>query len=206
MTFPEYKYNDIKNFSKDYFFNYKIATDKIDLQKLTIATNIIEKTYLNNNKLLVCGNGGSAAIANHLVCDHGKLIGTDTKIKVQAFSLCNSIELITAIANDISYEDIFSFQLDNLGHRDDTLLTISGSGNSKNIINALEKAKILGMNTISFTGFQGGKSSQISDVNVHVSSENYGIVEDAHQALMQIISQFLRMKYMDSSLIKERLF
>lgn len=206
MTFPDSKYTEIEDFSKDYFTNYKNATDNIDWKSLKLASNTIEKTYINNRKLFVCGNGGSAAIANHLICDHGKLIGTDTKIRVQAFSLSNSIEIISAIANDISYNEIFSFQLNNLGNKGDTLLTISGSGNSLNIIKAIEKAKTLGMSTISFTGFDGGKSSKLSDINIHISSKNYGIVEDAHQALMQIISQFLRMKYMDASLVKERIF
>ena len=206
MSFPESKYNSISEFSKAYMKKYVSIVQNIDFLSLEKISKLIEKTYLNNKVLFVCGNGGSAAIANHMVCDHGKLIGTDTKVRVKIHSLCNSIELVTAISNDIAYDEIFSLQLKNLGELDDTLFILSASGNSRNIINGIKIAKKLGLNVISFTGFDGGEAKKLSDINLNVPIDNYGIIEDAFQSLMQIIAQYIRMKYMDERTIKERFF
>ena len=206
MTFPNKKYNKISDFTKEYIRKQSIAVKNLDLIALEDMTKLIERTYLDNRTLYVCGNGGSAAIANHMVCDHGKLIGTDTNIRVKIYSLSNSIEMITALSNDISYDEIYSYQIKNLGENDDTLLTISASGNSPNIINAMKSAKELGLNVISFTGFCGGESLKISDININVTSDNYGIIEDVFQSLMQIVAQFIRLKNMKEDLINKRLF
>ena len=141
MSFPKIKYNNISDFSSAYIKNYEATVKNIDFLSLEKITQVIERTYLNNKVLFVCGNGGSAAIANHMVCDHGKLIGTDTNIRVKINSLCNSIELITAISNDIIYDEIFSFQIKSFGELGDTFFAMSASGNSKNIINGMKVAK-----------------------------------------------------------------
>ena len=88
----------------------------------------------------------------------------------------------------------------------DVLLTISGSGTSRNIVKVIEAAQGLQLTTIAFTGFDGGKSGGMSDIHVHVPSDNYGIVEDIHQSLMQIVAQFIRMGHMDPQLVAERRF
>jgi D-sedoheptulose 7-phosphate isomerase len=206
MTFPDIKFQNVSDYMDAYAFEHQTAMNGVDREALSTASDILETAYLQNNTVFVCGNGGSAAIANHMVCDHGKLIGTDTLLKVRIHSLCNSAELMTAIANDISYEEIFSYPLRSMGQDSDVLLTISGSGQSPNVIKATEAAKELGMHVIAFTGFSGGKSAELSDVNVHVPSDNYGIVEDIHQGLMQVIAQFIRMKNMEEGLISQRRF
>ena len=105
--------------------------------------------------------------------------------------------MITAVANDISYEDIFSFQLEKYANAGDVLLSVSSSGNSPNIVKAIETAKQMKMLTISFVGFDGGRAKEISEYSLHVNSHNYGICEDAHHVLMHIFAQYLRLNYFD---------
>ena len=110
-----------------------------------------------------------------------------------------STPTLTAVANDIDYEDVFSYQIEKYGSENDILLSISSSGNSKNIIKAIEVAKSMKMKTISFVGFDGGAAKNISDIAIHVESENYGVCEDAHHSLMHILAQFLRLRNIDNS-------
>ena len=135
-----------------------------------------------------CGNGGSAAIANHLVCDHCKLVRTDTALIPRIYSLSTTVEVITAIGNDLSYDEIFVYQLRALAKPGDALITISSSGDSENIVRAALWAKENGLPVISMTGFSGGRSADIADVNLHVAADNYGVIEDVHQSLMHLLA------------------
>jgi D-sedoheptulose 7-phosphate isomerase len=206
MTFPDTRFTDLSAFMDAYGQQYERAFGRVDRAAVVAACSAIEKAYLNHRTVFVCGNGGSAAIANHMVCDHGKLIGTDTGIRVRVQSLCNSNELLTAISNDITYEDVFAFPLKSMAQPGDVLLTISGSGTSRNIVKAIEAAQGMQLTTIAFTGFDGGKSGGMSDIHVHVPSDNFGVVEDIHQSLMQIVAQFIRMSHMDPQLVADRRF
>ena len=114
--------------------------------------------------IFICGNGGSASISNHFVCDHQKGSSMETKLMPGIISLSSNIEIITAISNDISYDHIFSYQLERLAKPGDGLITISSSGNSKNIILAIECAKNKKLTTISLNGFNGGKANKISQI------------------------------------------
>jgi D-sedoheptulose 7-phosphate isomerase len=143
--------------------------------------------------ILSCGNGGSSSIAEHLVCDFIKQASSGSSIKPKVIPLLTT-PVITAIANDMSYDEIFSFQVERYANSDDILISVSSSGNSPNIINAINTANSLGMHTISFVGFHGGEAKKISDVSLHINAENYGVVEDAHHALMHIFSQYLRLE------------
>src|SRR5262249_23472228 len=111
-------------------------------------------------------------------------------------SLSSHLELLTAIANDISYEDIFSYQLRTMARPNDLLITISSSGNSENIVRAIGWAKNNGIPTIAPVGFARRRSSTTADVTVHVHAENYGIVEDVHQSMMHLFAQYLRQSRM----------
>ena len=103
--------------------------------------NLILNHYLSNKNIFVCGNGGSASISNHFICDHLKGTSSNTNLLPKIFSLSSNLEIITAIANDIKYDEIFSFQLSRLARQGDCLITISSSGNSENIIKAIKWAK-----------------------------------------------------------------
>ena len=123
--FPQKKYNLIKEFFTDYTKNLGKVLGEIDFTKLEKASNFLEKTISVNKNIFVCGNGGSAAIANHLVCDYIKLMRKNTKLKPKVITLSSNIELITAISNDFSYDKIFSEQLNYLGNKNDLLILIS---------------------------------------------------------------------------------
>ena len=111
MKFPFKKYEDINYFSKDYFYEFLKAKDSINSKNLQIIFEVLQKFYKSNKKVFVCGNGGSAAIANHFECDHKKILAENTNIKPKIISLCSNNSLISAIANDISYNSIFVKQL-----------------------------------------------------------------------------------------------
>ncbi len=202
MSFIKSKYVNINKFCTDYINNLNLALSKINEKKLNEICNTIERAIKRKSTIYVCGNGGSAAISNHYVCDFLKYMRTDNNLSPKIISLSNSVELVTAIGNDISFDEIFSYQLNSLGNKKDILITISSSGNSKNIINALKLAKKKGIISISFTGFKGGYSKKIATNNLHFNIHNYGLSEDSHHISMHIICQFIRQKYIRKNLKK----
>lgn len=206
MTFPDEKFDDIGSFTDAYFEKITAAAASIDRAKLTQAADILENTYSKNNTLFVCGNGGSAAISGTFVCDHSKLVQTDTNLNAKVVSLADNMSMVTAIANDLSYDDIFSYQLQTLASFGDTLLTISASGDSENVVKAATWAKENKMKVIAFTGFEGGRMAELASVHLHVSADNYGVIEDVHQSLMHLLAQYIRMKQMSAGLVAERKF
>ena len=206
MTFPNRKFSDISAYASAYFDQCKAAYASVDADKLDAAFALLDEAYGRGAVLYVCGNGGSAAISNHLVCDHSKSGQTDTGRRPKVVSLSTNIEMITAIANDISFEEIFVYQLRTLAEPGDMLLTISSSGDSENVVQAAQWAKNNGLSVIAFTGFDGGRTAGLADINLHVAGDNYGVVEDVHQGLMHILAQFLRQSHMDEATIADRRF
>lgn len=206
MTFPDSRFSDVSDYATAYFSEVAKAAASIDKDKLNQAVQLLTRTYSDGGMLFSCGNGGSAAIANHLVCDHSKLVRTDTDLLSRVVSLSSTIEIITAIGNDISYDEIFSYQLKTLAKPGDVLITISSSGDSENIVRAALWAKENKIPVISMTGFSGGRSATIADINLHVAANNYGVIEDMHQSLMHILAQYVRQAHMDEHLIADRKF
>lgn len=142
-------------------------------------------------RVFIAGNGGSAAIANHWVCDHMK--GADT----QCISLVANTSLITALANDNGYENVFKDQLKfHCLTKNDLVILISSSGKSPNIIKAMEYSLHESCPVIGLSGFTGGDLKIWSDISFHIPIENYGIVEDSHQMIMHCLAQH-RMKMID---------
>lgn len=185
-----------KNISaKKFFVNYvnklsRILKDKHfnEIERISVH---LEKVIKSNKNIFVCGNGGSASISNHFLCDFNKGLKTHSKntLKPKVISLSSNIEIITAISNDINYDKIFSYQLENFFKKNDLLVTFSCSGNSKNIIDVIKYAKKKGIFTISFTGFASKFTSRLTDINLNLNCKNYGICEDIFQSLMHMISQ-----------------
>jgi phosphoheptose isomerase len=206
MTFPDVKIKDAGNYASSYFTKINEAAATVDSERLQHAADILTKVYTAGNYVFSCGNGGSAAIANHLGCDHCKLVQTDTELTPRIVSLSTAVEMITAIGNDISYDEIFVYQLRSLAKPGDALITISSSGDSENIVRAALWAKKNGIPVISMTSFSGGRSADIADVNLHITADNYGVAEDVHQSLMHILAQYIRQAHMDEELIKQRKF
>jgi len=189
-----------------YFDLSRAAAASVVRERMQAAADAIIDVIGRDGAIFSCGNGGSAAIANHLACDCLKGARTETTIKPRVSSLSATVELITAIANDIGYDDIFSYQLSSLAKPGDLLITISSSGESRNIVNAITWAKANGLRTIAMTGFKGGASAGAADINLHVGAHNYGIVEDIHQSMMHVLAQYVRHRHIDQKWLGEKKF
>lgn len=192
VKFPSTKILKSNDYFKEYIKIKDTLLNQIDKKSLDKIINIILDTNKKKRNLFSCGNGGSAATAEHLSCDFSKGSNTNTNLNIKVFSLNSNNSLITAIANDISYDDIFSYQLERFGKANDVLLAFSVSGTSKNIIKCAKIAKRKKIKIISFTGFDGGKLKKLSNYNINFFSNNFGIVEDCHLTLVHFISQYIR--------------
>jgi len=164
--------------------NLKEKTNQI--QKIV---DILEKTRKNGKKLFLMGNGGSAALASHLICDLGKFRG------LKAIALTDSVSLMTAYGNDESYDVIFENQIDLLAEKGDIVIGISGSGNSENIIRGIKAAKKIGCLTIGLTAFGGGKLKNVVDECIIVKTDNMQHAEDTHTLLGHIIAFLMDEKH-----------
>ena len=192
MKFPQQSIQNSKKFFLEYINLMKNGMETIDINVFEKVIMVIEKAIKKNKTIFTCGNGGSSSIADHFVCDFVKGVSSDTNISSRFVSLSSNMPIFSAIANDINYKDVFSFQLEKLGSENDILIAVSSSGKSKNIVNALKKAKDKNIKTISLVGFDGGPAKKMSDLSLHVNISNYGVVEDLHQSLMHVMSQYIR--------------
>lgn len=206
MTFPDRAYGSIQEYMGDYFDRFAHAARSVPAPALARAAEILTSAYRQGNTVYACGNGGSAAISNHLLCDHAKCIRTDTRLMPRVVSLATNIEMITAIANDFAYDDVFAYQLENLARPGDVLITISASGDSENVVRAASWARGHGVLTIAMTGFGGGRTGSLADVHLHVDGDNYGVIEDVHQSLMHVLAQYIRQAHMAEAHIRQRKF
>tara|TARA_A100001015_G_scaffold304696_1_gene396293 strand:- start:203 stop:811 length:609 start_codon:yes stop_codon:yes gene_type:complete len=186
-----------KDFFQDYFSSVKILVDKLDYDKLIKISDFIEKCIKLKKKIFVAGNGGSASVANHFLCDFNKGVKVSSKQKMvpMVYSLASSIEMITAISNDMSFENIFEFQLENYASKGDVLFVFSCSGTSKNILKVIKKANNLKIDTIFISGFLKKKLNAKVKLHYDLDCENYGITEDMFSSFMHLISQWIRFKY-----------
>lgn len=159
------------------------ALEGIDLEVVQQFVGLLGVTRDAGGTIFTCGNGGSAATASHFATDLGKgaSYGQPTRFKVIA--LTDSISTITAYANDVSYDIVFSEQLINHARANDVLVCISGSGDSPNVIKATQTANDLGLTTVGMTGFSGGELGPLVDIHINVPDVHMGRIEDAHMAL-----------------------
>ena len=206
MSFPTHKYPTAGAYFAAYVEQYSRAAQALDATALEAAAELLRRAYRERRWTFACGNGGSAAICNHLHCDHLKGVQTDTDLRPRVISLSANLETITAIANDIAYADVFVYQLRTLAEPGDVLITISASGDSENVVRAAQWAKESGLSVIAMTGFSGGRTAALADVNIHFPADNYGVAEDLHQSVMHVLAQFLRLDEMPERLVAERKF
>ncbi len=165
-----------------------------ELQKCDIegVVGIIFDAYKKGRQVFIMGNGGSAATASHLARDLAIGTAVDGKPRLRANSLADNMAFITALANDIDYDSVFKERLIGQVKAGDVVIGISASGNSPNVLNAIEFAGNNGAATIGFIGFGGGKLKQLSHKSIVLSSRDYGQVEDAHVALAHIITYMMK--------------
>ena len=166
------------------YIAHEIDTLKaMDVEAINEALNMLRETQENGNTVFVFGNGGSSATASHYQNDFNKGVSEHTEKKFNFLCLNDNVATVMAVANDIGFEEVFRFQL--IGHikPGDICLAISGSGNSKNVINAVEYAKSQGNKIIGLTGYNGGKLKELSDISLHVPINSMQITEDIHMVL-----------------------
>ena len=181
-----------QKFIENYFSELNKGIRSVYKRDLNEIIRIILEGFKNNKRVFICGNGGSAATASHFMNDLNKLCSVEGKKRFKALALTDNVPLMTAWANDDTYDSIFVEQLKNLMEENDICMVISGSGNSENLIKAVKFAKEMKGTTIGLLGFDGGKLKDIVNKSVIVRSNNYGVIEDAHLALCHIIANCIR--------------
>jgi len=177
-----------------YIRSYKaqaLATmDAIPEKQIATLIELLTQVRREGRQIFVCGNGGSAASASHLANDLGKGASVGRDLRFRVLSLTDNIPWITALANDASFAEIFVDQLRNFARPGDLLLAFSGSGNSPNIIRAVEWAEEEGLLTVGVTGKQGGRLGQISRYPILVESMHMGHIEEAHFLILHLVSYY----------------
>jgi phosphoheptose isomerase len=206
VKFPDAQYTRAGWYFGGYIDETARAASSVDLASFDRAAAILLQAYTSGARVFSCGNGGSASIANHMQCDHVKGIRNETDLAPQMLSLSTNVELLTAIANDLGYENVFVYQLQSQARPGDVLIAVSSSGRSANIVHALTWARDHGLRTIAITGFGGGEAKTTAEVAIHVNSTNYGVVEDLHQAIMHALAQFIRQSRMTGDAISSTVF
>jgi D-sedoheptulose 7-phosphate isomerase len=178
------------SFAAQYLRAQEEADLQLDSPSLAEQIAILEKAYLEDRQIIVFGNGGSASTASHFVCDLGKGASVPGLRRFRILSVNDNMAVLTAYGNDNSYEDIFSEALKNYLRPGDVVIGITASGNSPNVLKAMEVAKAGGATTLGWIGFGGGKLKGMVDSHITLDSRNYGVVECAHMILHHIIAQW----------------
>jgi len=158
--------------------------------KLAEAIKMLEQARSEDRQVLIAGNGGSASTASHMAADLMKTVAQNGGRSFRIIALTDNVPLLTAFGNDVGFDEIFSGQLSVLGRKGDVLVVISGSGNSANIVKAVETARDTDIRTIGFLGMGGGKVAEMVDVSVVVPSDKYAYIEDAHLAMNHLIATY----------------
>ncbi len=178
----------------EYIKTLRGVLEELPLDRIQSLVELLLKAREEGRKVFLCGNGGSAATASHLVADLQKcLIGQDYRT-LQAIALTDSIPLITAWANDTDYSRIFAEQVRALASPGDIVIAFSGSGNSPNVLAAVRAAKEIGAYTVGLTGYDGGQLAGMVDLSIHVPIPNMQIAEDTHLVIGHIVFTQLRDK------------
>ncbi|MEL6886424.1 MAG: SIS domain-containing protein [Pseudomonadota bacterium] len=183
--------SSFEHFVDDYYRSFADAIRSLDTQPLQGVMDVFDQVAAGGGILWMAGNGGSAGIANHAVCDCSKGAYVEGRPPLRTQSLSANTPMLTALGNDISYDDVFSEQLKFYLTDKDALLVVSSSGNSPNVVKACEYANAKGVPTIAFVGFSGGRLKEIASHVVHVDVQNYGIVEDIHMSFIHVLTQYM---------------
>lgn len=175
-------------FAANYKEDLLHAIDRIDLDKVEKATAWLREARDTDHHIFTCGNGGSASTASHFVCDIVKGASYQREKRFRILALTDSLPTLTAYSNDVNYEAVFVEQLKNFAQKGDVLIAISGSGNSPNVLRAVEYARSIGCKTIGLTGRDGGKLGQVAELNIQVPVQHMGRIEDAHLVVCHMMA------------------
>ncbi len=171
----------------NYFDLLKQSVDGLDRNAIISFVDLLLEARKKGNNIYIMGNGGSASTASHFTCDFNKGLSYKKDIRFKMICLNDNIATMLAYSNDLGYENVFVEQLKNFLKKDDVVIGISGSGNSKNILNAIEYANELGAKTVGLTGFDGGKLKNIVDVSIHADVNNMQVTEDVHMSICHML-------------------
>lgn len=185
--------------SKTYFLGVGTVLRRLPFALIDQVTDALWSAYVEGKTVYVFGNGGSAASASHCACDLGKGTVINGNRRFRVLALTDNVALMTALANDISYDGIFAEQLAPLVEKGDIALAISGSGNSPNVLKAFHVAREAGALTIGLTGFQGGKMKSLCDLCVIIPSDNMQVIEDLHVSVNHSVFTSLRSRMLEAA-------
>jgi len=177
---------------RSYFDRLKAVLDSVNVDDVVSCMSILSDAYDRDATVFICGNGGSWTTATHWVCDFTKGATSPGKRRFRMLAPGDNMAMLTAYANDVSYDAVFAEPLRAYARKDDVVILITASGNSPNILQAATAARELGVKTIGLIGFGGGKLAAMCDQCVVVASREYGPVEDLHLVLDHILSTFLK--------------
>lgn len=182
---------DFKNDITAYFEKLKNTIDAMSVDDIDGLLNVLEDAKNNGRQIFIMGNGGSAATASHAVCDFNKGASYGKEKRFKLICLNDNLATLMAYANDVSYDDVFVEPLKNYFNEGDIVIGISGSGNSKNVLKAIEWANDNGGVTVGISGYTGGKLKPMSKYNVHVPVMDMQITEDIHMVLVHCMMRLL---------------
>jgi D-sedoheptulose 7-phosphate isomerase len=168
--------------------------ENLDIRSIAKLAEKIIEVEKQRREIFVMGNGGSAATASHWATDLSKTAYVSGRAMIRCRSLSENIAYLTAIGNDISFDDCFSRQLENILNPGDLVIFISGSGNSKNLVKACQLAKEKNAQTVGILGFDGGRLKTMVDLPIIVASRQYGVIEDLHMAIGHILTFYLKQR------------
>lgn len=175
----------------NYFKAHTELAARLNVPMFQAGVDLIRHKFEQGKKIITCGNGGSASTASHYITDWNKMVNLATGKKFRGISLCDNIGLITAYGNDISYDEVFAGQLKAIMDEGDLLVAISGSGNSPNVVKAVEYANSIGGDTLAVVGYDGGKVKELSKAAVWVESFDMQLCEDVHLMFGHLVMKTL---------------
>jgi D-sedoheptulose 7-phosphate isomerase len=176
----------------DYFDGLKRVIDRLEVGQITAVMDRLLETYQRQGSVYVFGNGGSASTASHFVNDFNKGVGETLQKRFRFYSLNDNVPTVLAVANDISYDEVFSQQLRNYLCPGDLVIAISGSGNSPNVLEAVRYANSVGIETVGLVGYDGGELRRLVDHCIHVPVDDMQKVEDLHLVVNHVMTTLFR--------------
>lgn len=183
------------NTLKSYFDQESAIASQLDLAGIEKIISTLERARGEGRRVFVFGNGGSAATASHFACDLGKGTIAPGLPRFKILCLNDNMPTLTAYANDIGFDTVFAEPLVTHSQRGDIAIILSASGNSANVVKAIQAARERGLVTVGLSGFDGGKLKELADIHVNVPSRSYGIVEDLHLAICHAVCEMLKLKH-----------
>jgi D-sedoheptulose 7-phosphate isomerase len=178
------------SFTKEYQDKLIDTIRAIDLSKVDQAIEWLKEARAAERHIFTCGNGGSASTASHFVCDIVKGASYNRDARFRIMALTDNLATLTAYSNDVGYDIVFVEQLKNFAQAGDVVMAISGSGNSPNVLRAVEYANSIGCKTIALTGRDGGKLGSMAKLNIQVPVPHMGRIEDAHMIVCHMIGYY----------------